>query len=152
MRCVQLVEAAEAVGADIDFSSSYSLHKSLQRLKSRQEPCVRYPRSLACPEQVLEALATMGMTVAQYFAVCTYSTAARCVSSQAVSLTILSCARCMLAWPGSRPPNSWRHYALNIPYYTHFTSPIRRYADVLVHRMLQATLDGPEVSRGRTYQ
>lgn len=34
----------------------------------------------------------------------------------------------------------WRHFALNIPYYTHFTSPIRRYADVIVHRVLQATL------------
>lgn len=36
--------------------------------------------------------------------------------------------------------DSWRHYALNIPIYTHFTSPIRRYADVMVHRILTATL------------
>ncbi|KAL0574675.1 Translational repressor [Marasmius crinis-equi] len=34
------------------------------------------------------------------------------------------------------------HYALNVPLYTHFTSPIRRYADVLVHRQLESILQG----------
>jgi len=32
------------------------------------------------------------------------------------------------------------HYGLGFTYYTHFTSPIRRYADLLVHRVLQDTL------------
>lgn len=38
------------------------------------------------------------------------------------------------------PSKAWGHYALAIPYYTHFTSPIRRYADVMVHRFLQEGL------------
>ncbi|KAF9464500.1 hypothetical protein BDZ94DRAFT_1321140 [Collybia nuda] len=36
----------------------------------------------------------------------------------------------------------YHHYALNEPLYTHFTSPIRRYADVLVHRQLESVLQG----------
>ena len=42
---------------------------------------------------------------------------------------------------GSKLQPEWRHFGLNIPYYTHFTSPIRRYADVCVHRLLEETID-----------
>lgn len=36
--------------------------------------------------------------------------------------------------------NGFRHFALNVSFYTHFTSPIRRYADVIVHRLLSMAL------------
>lgn len=42
------------------------------------------------------------------------------------------------------------HFGLAFPFYTHFTSPIRRYPDVMVHRLMEMYLSG-EKSQNKNY-
>lgn len=44
------------------------------------------------------------------------------------------------------------HYGLAFDYYTHFTSPIRRYPDMMVHRLLQHYLDGGRSEDREAYE
>lgn len=60
------------------------------------------------------------------------------------TLVRIMATRCMLAaeyfCAGSVSKDTFGHYGLATPIYTHFTSPIRRYADVLAHRQLAAAI------------
>ena len=44
------------------------------------------------------------------------------------------------------------HYGLSFNYYSHFTSPIRRYPDVMTHRLLQHYLEGGDTPKAIKYE
>lgn len=49
---------------------------------------------------------------------------------------------------GTIPVPQYQHFGLACPIYTHFTSPIRRYADVVVHRLLAACIGADDIGVG----
>ena len=83
---------------------------------------------------------TLQETLSQMGRICSDKLAIQCVTE--MLMTPMCPAEYIAA--GEFDNDEWHHFALNIPYYTHFTSPIRRYPDIIVHRLLQATIDGED--------
>ncbi|BFF99842.1 DIS3-like exonuclease 2 [Drosophila madeirensis] len=100
-----LKEKFQALGFNLDYSSSKALQQSIVRL------CQEASNPLAM-SLCLSRLLMKPMARANYF----------CSEGK------------------TEPADLW-HYALSIPIYTHFTSPIRRYPDIMVHRLLAASLN-----------
>ncbi|KAK3871019.1 hypothetical protein Pcinc_023815 [Petrolisthes cinctipes] len=61
------------------------------------------------------------------------------------SMLRIMTTRCMMQalyfCSGTLEPPEYYHYGLATPTYTHFTSPIRRYADIIVHRLLAVIIE-----------
>ncbi|KAG7193186.1 Translational repressor [Scheffersomyces spartinae] len=63
------------------------------------------------------------------------------VKRQCVETLLYKCMpRAKYYIAGKQDPDSYGHYYLNLPLYTHFTAPLRRYADLVVHRQLKSAI------------
>ena len=56
------------------------------------------------------------------------------------TLLVKTMSRAKYVVAGRTRPEQFPHFALNLPLYTHFNNPSRRYADIIVHRQLEAVL------------
>ena len=56
------------------------------------------------------------------------------------TLLVKAIPRAKYVIAGKTSQEMYPHYSLNLPLYTHFTNPSRRYADIVVHRQLEAVL------------
>jgi hypothetical protein len=61
------------------------------------------------------------------------------------SLAIRAMMEAQYICSGAHSGTNFTHYGLGIHHYTHFTSPIRRYADIVVHRLLLLSASSSKV-------
>ncbi|XP_054008026.1 DIS3-like exonuclease 2 isoform X1 [Hylaeus anthracinus] len=100
-------------GIHLNIESSASLHTSITRYEQElmESDCIETKTIMKCTTMIINNLCSKAMNRATY----------------TCSSTVLT-------------EEELKHYALNVPFYTHFTSPIRRYADCMVHRLLYSTI------------
>ena len=121
----RLNAAAGSVGVQLDTSSNKALGGSLE--------------AAAAPPAVGALPPGLQLSPAAAASAAHRGAAARSAFDQLLRILTTRCMMQAVYFPsGELQPPEYAHYGLATPIYTHFTSPIRRYADVMVHRLLAA--------------
>nr|XP_003702899.2 PREDICTED: DNA topoisomerase 3-alpha isoform X3 [Megachile rotundata] len=102
----------EKFGIHLDIESSASLHASIKR----------YEEELESENNEIKTTMKYRMMVINN------------LCSKAMARATYKCSSTV------KSEEDLKHYALNVSLYTHFTSPIRRYSDCVVHRLLYWTM------------
>lgn len=102
----------EKFGIHLDVESSASLHASIKR----------YEETLESENNEIKTMTKYRMMVINN------------LCFKAMARATYKCSSTVMT------KEALKHYALNVPLYTHFTSPIRRYSDCVVHRLLYWTM------------
>ena len=101
---------------------------------------VHLPPQLSKLEELLENLSAIGLFVSNYD---DSPTLIRAIQKEADTMGIASEVDSMIIKSlkqATYAPNNEGHFGLGFSHYSHFTSPIRRYADLILHRLIKTQL------------
>ena len=118
-RLATFADRMTRIGYNIDTTSSGSLQNSLFSVQDVEIRKVSWYENL----NLIEADVFQGME----------------------TLLVKAMQRAKYVVAGRTRPEQYSHFALNLPLYTHFTNPSRRYADIIVHRQLEAALSNGRI-------
>lgn len=108
---------------------------------------IHEPPQLSKIEELLTELATVGIFVDKYE---DSPSLIRAIQKEAGALNIANEVDGMIIKSlkqASYAPTNVGHFGLGFTHYSHFTSPIRRYSDLILHRLIKAQLDQDAAER-----